>query len=1342
MKKISLKLMSMAMALVSVLSLNAQITLNTTVGSTGYTGMNSSGSNSFITFVIDNTTGGSILLQDVANWTTTTDNGATYTLWYSATNLSGPVGTLAGPAWTTVASNTVSGITNTALSVNNVITNMNFLIPAGAVYRFTLFTTGTNRYSGTGPGTCTPNNFSNSGTFLRVGDHQIGGLNVGYGAVNNPRFFTGAITFIPATACTGQPTAGSAVASANPVCPSVPTSLTLNGATLGSGLTYQWQSSADGITYTNIPGATAGAYNATQTTNTYYQCIVTCTSSGLSSTSTPLLVTTSTFINCYCTSTATSPADEDIWNVSIGTLNNTSTCTTTGGAGSVLNLYSNYTTTVTPPILAATADYNLSVTIGMCGTFPYNNMTKVYIDFNQNGLFTDPGETVYASTVATNGGSTINALINIPATAAIGLTRMRVVNVETTAATAVNPCGIYTFGETEDYLVNIVPAPTCPQPTNLNLITANLTSAQLNWVPGGSETQWQIEYGPQGFTPGTGTFILVSTPPPYTINGLTSNSFYQGYVRGICTPGDTSYWAGTFNWNTYNQAQYMEWDNTCSGGFIDISGTGIPTNLLDDAEIGITLPFPFLFQATLMTDVTIADNGGIVLGTQSAQLSFSNGAIGTAPTNALVAFWDDVENSTVGNIYYQTVGTAPNQQFIVQWEQQNYWPGTTPSESITYQIVLDQATNEIYYYYEDSQFGGGTAAFDNGASATIGINGPNQDIQVSLNSSSYLSNNSCVHYYYTDCPKPAGFTIAYLAPDEAAFSWTAGIANETNWTIIYGVDGFDPATSGTTITSTNPSAVLPNLTQNTQYDVYIFADCSPVIQSNGLVGTFLTPPFCSNPTNMINNVSVDSIFSSWSWTASYPAYQVTGFNIAYGMSGYNPYSEGTEVNLDADFNDSIIDANLIGSGVYQLYVQAVCGADTSQYVGPFTVVMPLTNDTVCGAELLQVDGTLYTFNNAGATVTIGENTIAPPTTGAQTTDGWINSTLNNTTWYKFIAPPSGQMRINNTAINYAGQAAIYTTQGCFDYGLFTLIAANDNEIGGSSVAPNFTVCGLTPGAEYYLMIDGSTATTGNYSVRMTPIVLEAGSFTSVQNVCLGDTVNLWNGITGFDNGGEWTAELPSAGTGIFNDSMFSSAGLAYQVFNFEYRVVDGCAYDSIVGQVEIYGPSSAGGDGTITVCRNEPVDLLAGLTGNVDFGGTWYDPSNNAIANSEIISSNIPGQFNYDYITGNGVCPDDTANVLVTVDASCNYLSLEETFITTMNVYPNPTNGVVYLQSAVTGKAKIEVTDIEGRIVLESSDVSLGSSPYMIELDKKISGMYFIKVSNETAERNFKVIVH
>ena len=1323
------------MVLFSVLSLNAQTTVTTT-----HTNNNGNGS---VTFNVQNTNAFDIIVTGVQCHlgTTTTNNiellyRTTPVLDYAAPWDFGTVG--AGQnGWISAGTGVVSA-SNTANGIVPVLSGLFLIIPAGQTYQFGLSAT-TMQYMTLTSGAGT-NTFTAGGVNIITGDGiSWGGTVYPSTPANYPRGFIGGITFIPGVACSGTPTAGATAASANPICPSVPTTLSLTGATMGTGLTYQWQSSTDGITYTNISGATSSSYVATQTANTYYQCVLTC--SGNSSTSTPLLVTTNTFINCYCTSAALYTGDEEIWNVSIGTMNNSSTCATTGGPGSTLNLYSNYTTNVTPPILAATATYNLGVTIGMCGTYPYNNMTKVFIDFNQNGLFTDPGETVYASATATAGGGTINALVTIPSTASIGLTRMRIVNVETSSATSVNPCGTYGYGETEDYLVNIAPAPTCPQPTNLNIITADQTSAQLNWIPGGSETQWQIEYGPQGFTPGTGTLVLVNTPPPYTIGGLTSNSFYQAYVRGICTPGDSSYWAGTFSWNTYGQAQYMEWDNTCSTGFTDISGTGVPTNLVDDAEFGLALPFPFLLQGTLVTDVTIADNGGIILGTQSGDLSFSNGAIGTSPNYALVAFWDDIE-SQFGNIYYQTIGTSPNQQFIIQWEDQSYWAGTSTSEVITYQIVLDQATNEIYYYYQDAVFGGSDAAYDNGASATIGLNGPNQDLQVSFNNTTYLANNSCVHYYYTDCPKPSAFTLQYVFPEEAAFTWTAGIANETNWTIIYGPDGFDPATGGTTLTSTTPSVVLPNLTQNTQYDVYIYADCSPVIQSNGLVGTFLTPPWCANPTNMINNVAVDSIFSSWNWVAYDPNYQVTGFNIVYGMPGYNPYSGGTEVVLDNNFNDTIVDANLMGSGVYQLYVQAVCGADTSQYVGPFSVVMPLSNDTVCGAELLMVDGTQYTFNNAGATVTPGENTIAPPATGAQTTDGWINSTLNNTTWYKFIAPPSGQMRINNTAVNYAGQAAVYSTQGCFDYGLFTLIAANDNEIGGTSVAPNFTVCGLTPGAEYYLMIDGSTATTGNYTVKMTPIVLEAGSFTNVLNVCSGDTVNLWNGIAGFDNGGVWTAELASAGTGITSDTLFASAGLAYQVFNFEYRVTDGCAFDSIVAQVEIYGPSSAGGDGTLSVCRNEPVDLLAGLTGNVDFGGTWYDPSNNALSNSEIIASNIPGQFNFDYITGNGVCPDDTANVLVTVSASCNYLSVDEMVISSINLYPNPTSGLIYIDTDTKGEVDIEITDVEGRLVKVLSNVQLGNSVNTIDLSDKVAGIYFVRFMNTTNQKIFRISVN
>jgi hypothetical protein len=249
--------------------------------------------------------------------------------------------------------------------------------------------------------------------------------------------------------------------------------------------------------------------------------------------------------------------------------------------------------------------------------------------------------------------------------------------------------------------------------------------------------------------------------------------------------------------------------------------------------------------------------------------------------------------------------------------------------------------------------------------------------------------------------------------------------------------------------------------------------------------------------------------------------------------------------------------------------------------------------------------------------------------------------------------------------------------------------------------------------------------------------LEAGSFTNLLDLCSGDTVNLFNGITGFDAGGVWLAELPSAGTGV-NDSLFASAGLAYQVFNFEYRVTDGCAYDSIIAQVDVYPPSSAGNDGTVNVCRNEPYDLLSGLSGNVDAGGTWYDPSNNALPDSWLTASNIPGQFNYDYISGNGVCPNDTSNVLVNVDPGCDYLGLDEQVTSGTLVYPNPSNGLLRVETFGQIINDIEVTDMEGRVVftLESNN-----SETLIDLSKQVTGVYFVKVKGSQSEKVFKIIL-
>ena len=74
--------------------------------------------------------------------------------------------------------------------------------------------------------------------------------------------------------------AGSVTPSTATVCGGVTTALSLTGGTTGSNIAYQWQSSPDGSTWTNISGATNLTYSAAPTTLTYYQVNTTCILSG------------------------------------------------------------------------------------------------------------------------------------------------------------------------------------------------------------------------------------------------------------------------------------------------------------------------------------------------------------------------------------------------------------------------------------------------------------------------------------------------------------------------------------------------------------------------------------------------------------------------------------------------------------------------------------------------------------------------------------------------------------------------------------------------------------------------------------------------------------------------------------------------------------------------------------------------------------------------------------------------------------------------------------------------------------------------------------------------------
>ncbi|MCX6304024.1 MAG: T9SS type A sorting domain-containing protein [Bacteroidetes bacterium] len=104
---------------------------------------------------------------------------------------------------------------------------------------------------------------------------------------------------IPNNSCIA-PAAGNTLASVSNICLGQDITLSLQNPTAGTGVTYQWQQSADGLVYSNIPGAMMATYTTTPASATFFKCIVTCQNGPASATSAPTHIT---FVNSILTTT-------------------------------------------------------------------------------------------------------------------------------------------------------------------------------------------------------------------------------------------------------------------------------------------------------------------------------------------------------------------------------------------------------------------------------------------------------------------------------------------------------------------------------------------------------------------------------------------------------------------------------------------------------------------------------------------------------------------------------------------------------------------------------------------------------------------------------------------------------------------------------------------------------------------------------------------------------------------------------------------------------------------------------------------------------------------------------
>ncbi|MCD4735729.1 MAG: PKD domain-containing protein, partial [Bacteroidales bacterium] len=417
-------------------------------------------------------------------------------------------------------------------------------------------------------------------------------------------------------------------------------------------------------------------------------------------------------INCtYCPSTYSNTTDDWITNVTFNSINNNSG---QGGPDSYED-FTSVSTSVTPG-----NTYPVSVSLEV-GSPSWIQHCVIYIDWNQNCDFTDAGESYDLDDVS--GPGTMNSNIAVPAGALTGTTIMRVCERYNQNP---GPCDVSTYGEVEDYTVNITggTAPSCTSPASpVNGSTNVSLNTSLSWNAASGATGYYIYFG-------------TNNPPTNIENGTDLGNVTSYSPAGALNTGTTYYWR-IVPYNSYGQAtgcsvwsfttgnppgcttpvspgngstgvlitSTLSWNNAAGAtGYMIYFGTNNPpTNIENGIDLGnVTTytPSPSLsFSTAYYWKIVPYNSFGLATGCSvwnfsteagsapscTTPVSPANGATNTPITTSLT--WNSAASATGYYIYFGT-DSPPT----------NIANGTDLGNTTTYTPPANLNFNTLYYW--------------------------------------------------------------------------------------------------------------------------------------------------------------------------------------------------------------------------------------------------------------------------------------------------------------------------------------------------------------------------------------------------------------------------------------------------------------------------------------------------------------------------------------------------------------------------------------------------------------------------------------------------------------------
>ncbi|WP_073280961.1 T9SS type A sorting domain-containing protein [Hymenobacter psychrotolerans] len=624
----------------------------------------------------------------------------------------------------------------------------------------------------------------------------------------------------------------------------------------------------------------------------------------------------------------------------------------------------------------------------------------------------------------------------------------------------------------------------CPAPRAL-MATVQGLGATLNWTVTGGGGTFRVEYGPQGFTPGTGTVVTTATPTA-TLTGLNPTTTYDFYVTQLC---------GGSNGNSL-----------VSGPASFTTLASPPANDACTAAVSLT-------PAAVSAACTNATSGTLLGATATLGLA---APVGTAD--------DDVWYSFVATSPTHTVTLTGSGDYVQQLLSGSCGTLTSVAYSDPNVKIYTGLTVGTTYYVRVYSYSA-TLPTATAAPFTICVTTPppppvNDDpsgaIALTVNAScvpttatNEEATTTTVNGYTNPGTSPNSCGIA-ASPKDVWFTFTTpatGVASTAVRVLVTGVPAsqlraFSAASSAgpftqigcssTSSTVAAPAMDLTQLTPNTTYYVRVSGYGSSDTQGAFTICVTF-PPTCGDPRTLT--------FSNTTQTATQVNFLPGAGQQTFTVTA-TPAAGGTPITATGTASPIQL-TGLTAGTPYTITVVGTCadGSSTATLTG--TVSTLIINDNPDGAVQLTLGADCLTPTSAtlvGATSTTPVGYTNPGTSCTPST-----ATAPRDVWFKFTTAAAGVGSTEVTLTTTGNNANVLRVfSAASSAGPFSDVACKSST-GSTVTAGSLVVTGLTPNTTYYVSVAGYTNTTvqsafticvrGNSSCPL-PVGLTAASTTA------------------------------------------------------------------------------------------------------------------------------------------------------------------------------------------------------------------------------------------------------